>query len=161
MFKTCVSALFTALPTSSSYHLFLTNNDDISVMLCLSYSASDGIFFFFLEILLLNALSWSQMELSIKKAIRRLSICKFSYKRAFQNSTVYTITHSQSYLPYMLMWLRDNNVIHISQHLPLLPGLGCRREMASLCFESDFAISTAISFGMAIRIILALGASDW
>lgn len=45
MFKACVNALFTAVPTSSSYHLFLTNNDEISVMLCLSYSASDGIFF--------------------------------------------------------------------------------------------------------------------
>lgn len=78
---------FAAVPSSGSYHLFLTDNDEISVMLCLSYGASDGIFF--PEILLLNALSWSQMELSIKKAIKRLSICEFPYKKALQNLTAY------------------------------------------------------------------------
>lgn len=45
MFKACINARFTAMLSSSSYHLFLTDNDEISVMLCLSYSASDGIFF--------------------------------------------------------------------------------------------------------------------
>lgn len=87
MFKICINAQFTAVHSSGSYHLLLTDNDEISVMLCLSYSASDGIFF--AEILLLNALLWSRMELSIKKAIKRLSICEFSYKRALQTSTVY------------------------------------------------------------------------
>jgi len=45
MFKTCINAQFTAMPSSSSYHVVLTDNDEISVILCLSYSASDGIFF--------------------------------------------------------------------------------------------------------------------
>lgn len=43
--KGYMNAQFKAIPTRSGYLIFLADNDEISVMLCLSYSAHDGFFF--------------------------------------------------------------------------------------------------------------------
>lgn len=95
MFKLCIHAAFIVLPTVTlSLWLTVTGFQARSTFPTVLVMG-------FFEILLLVALPWSQMELSIKKAIRRLYIREIPCKA---NDRI--IQHvAKDYLPPVLMWL--------------------------------------------------------
>lgn len=95
MFKLCIHAAFIVMPTVT-LSLWLT----VMGFQARSTFPTVPVMGFF-EILLLVALPWSQMELSIKKAIRRLYIREIPCKA---NDRI--IQHvAKDYLPPVLMWL--------------------------------------------------------
>lgn len=74
MLKLCTYRAFIVMPTVAlSFWLTM-----MGFQSCSAFPTEPVMGFF--EILLLVALPWSQMELSIKKAIRRLYICEFPCK---------------------------------------------------------------------------------
>lgn len=95
LFKLCIHAAFIVMPTVT-LSLWLT----VMGFQARSTFPTVPVMGFF-EILLLVALPWSQMELSIKKAIRRLYIREIPCKA---NDRI--IQHvAKDYLPPVLMWL--------------------------------------------------------
>lgn len=130
MFKTCINAQFMAIPTSSSYHLFLTDSDEISVMLCLSYSASDGIFFPG-NLITECAVVVSDGTFNQKGNQKVIHLWVFLQKSFAKLYSIYYNSRSELLALNAYVTI-DNNVIHISQHLSLLPGMGCRLEISSV-----------------------------